>query len=156
MVARQQAGEAFDLPPVTEFAQVAHIAATLGAHRGGERCVGAKLFDQRDGVVDRVPAGKEIGLHERPFTRPSLPVRPTNNVNRSFTMQALAKRDHLWQERRMAKRSPVSGGFFLILGILGGAVYGAINGALVLWTLVGTLVGIVAAILVWLVHRKRA
>jgi hypothetical protein len=55
----------------------------------------------------------------------------------------------------MAKRSPASGGFFLILGILGGVVYGAYTGGLVVWTLIGTLVGIVAAVLVWLVDRNR-
>ena len=56
----------------------------------------------------------------------------------------------------MPRRSTHAGGFFLILAILGGFVWGAMSGVPLFGALVGTAVGAVAALVVWLLDRRRA
>ena len=56
----------------------------------------------------------------------------------------------------MQRRPSHAGGFFLVLAIIGGFVWGAMSGMPVFGALVGTGVGIVAALLVWLLDRRRA
>jgi energy-converting hydrogenase Eha subunit B len=56
----------------------------------------------------------------------------------------------------MAKRNAVSGGFFIMLGAVGGAVGGMLLGAPIEGLLGGTAIGVVAAVLIWLLDRRRA
>ena len=55
----------------------------------------------------------------------------------------------------MAKRNAQSGGIFLMAGILGGFVWGVASGEPMLGALAGTAIGIAAAVLLWLIDRRR-
>jgi hypothetical protein len=55
----------------------------------------------------------------------------------------------------MARRNPRAGGILLMLGILVGFAIGVATGQLMLGTLAGTTIGIAAALLVWLLDRRR-
>ena len=55
----------------------------------------------------------------------------------------------------MAKRSAQAGGIFLTLGILAGAVAGVATGNPMRGVLIGTGLGIAAAVLLWLLDRRR-
>ena len=57
--------------------------------------------------------------------------------------------------RAMAKRNARSGGIFLMIGILGGFASGIASGNAMLGVLAGTGAGIAAAVLLWLVDRRR-
>lgn len=57
--------------------------------------------------------------------------------------------------RGMAKRSAQAGGIFLTLGILVGAGTGIAAGNPMKGTLIGTALGAVAAVLLWLLDRRR-
>ena len=58
--------------------------------------------------------------------------------------------------RRMAKRTPMAGGVFLMAAILCGAVWGISIGNPTKGLLIGTTIGIVVATLVWLIDRSRS
>jgi hypothetical protein len=55
----------------------------------------------------------------------------------------------------MARRSPASGGIFLFLGPVLGALYGIGRGEPILWMLYGFGAGIAIALLIWLRDRSR-
>ena len=55
----------------------------------------------------------------------------------------------------MARRNARSGGIFLVIGILGGLAWGVASGNAMLGVLAGTGAGIAAAVLLWLVDRRR-
>ena len=55
----------------------------------------------------------------------------------------------------MARRNPRAGGLFLTIGILAGLAWGVGRGEPMLGILAGTALGIAAAVLLWLVDRRR-
>lgn len=55
----------------------------------------------------------------------------------------------------MAKRNDRAGGIFLMVGILGGFIWGIATGQAMLGALAGTALGIAAALLLWLLDRRR-
>ena len=55
----------------------------------------------------------------------------------------------------MATRNARSGGIFLTIGILAGSIWGVAVGAPMKGVLIGTGLGIAAALLVWLLDRRR-
>jgi hypothetical protein len=55
----------------------------------------------------------------------------------------------------MARRNALSGGVFLTVGILAGFAWGAATGEPMRGILVGTAIGAAAAILLWLLDRRR-
>lgn len=55
----------------------------------------------------------------------------------------------------MARRNSLSGGFFIMLGALAGAAIGMVSGALLPGAVAGTLIGVAAALIVWLIDRRR-
>ena len=55
----------------------------------------------------------------------------------------------------MARRNAHAGGIFLMVGILAGFIFGAAMGQTMAGVLAGTGLGIAAALLVWLVDRRR-
>ena len=57
--------------------------------------------------------------------------------------------------RGMARRNAQAGGIFLMIAILAGSVWGLARGEPMLGVLSGTALGIAAAILMWLVDRRR-
>ena len=76
-------------------------------------------------------------------------------VNRSFTMFWLERRADLCHWPRMARRTPMAGGFFLMAAILGGAVWGISIGNPMKGLLIGTGIGIALAVLMWVLDRSR-
>ena len=76
-------------------------------------------------------------------------------VNRPFTMFWLERRADLCHGLRMAKRTPMAGGFFLMAAILGGAIWGISIGNPIKGLVIGTGIGIAAAVVMWLVDRWR-
>ena len=61
----------------------------------------------------------------------------------------------LWHWAGMARRNTQAGGFFLVAAILIGAVLGGMRGDPIGGMLAGTALGIAAAVIVWLVDRRR-
>ena len=55
----------------------------------------------------------------------------------------------------MARRNTLSGGIFLMIGILAGSVWGVAAGEPMKGVLIGTGLGIAAALLLWLLDRRR-
>ena len=55
----------------------------------------------------------------------------------------------------MVTRNARSGGIFLMIGILAGTVWGVAMGVPMKGVLIGTGLGITAALLVWLLDRRR-
>ena len=53
------------------------------------------------------------------------------------------------------RRTPVSGGIFLFLGPVIGAIYGLSRSEPILWMLYGFGAGVALAVLVWMVERRR-
>lgn len=57
--------------------------------------------------------------------------------------------------RSMARRNALSGGIFLTIGILGGFGWGVASGEPMKGILIGTALGAAAAVLLWLLDRRR-
>ena len=55
----------------------------------------------------------------------------------------------------MARRNAQAGGIFLMVAILAGSVWGLARGEPMLGILAGTALGVLAAVLMWLVDRRR-
>jgi hypothetical protein len=55
----------------------------------------------------------------------------------------------------MARRNAKAGGIFLTMGILAGFAWGITRGEPMLGILAGTALGIAAAVLLWLIDRRR-
>jgi hypothetical protein len=68
---------------------------------------------------------------------------------------AVERRRRLWHGAAMAQRTSKSGGFLLMAAILLGSVTGIMLGNPMKGILIGTGLGIAAAILVWLLDRRR-
>jgi hypothetical protein len=60
-----------------------------------------------------------------------------------------------WQLRRMAQRTPVAGGFFILLAILVGLGLGILKGEPMIGVVVGTALGVALAVAVWILDRGR-
>ena len=71
-------------------------------------------------------------------------------------MAGVEPRPGLCHGRRMAKPTPMAGGFFLMAAILCGAVWGISIGNPAKGLLMGTAIGIVIALAIWLIDRSRA
>lgn len=56
----------------------------------------------------------------------------------------------------MATRTPKAGGFFIMMAILAGLGIGIARGNAMEGVLAGTIIGIAAAVLLWLIDRRRA
>jgi hypothetical protein len=76
-------------------------------------------------------------------------------VNRSFTMFLLERRADLCHGPRMAKRTPMAGGFFLMAAIIAGAASGIAIGNPMKGILIGTGIGIAIAVATWVIDRRR-
>jgi hypothetical protein len=57
--------------------------------------------------------------------------------------------------RPSQSKSPAAGGFLIAIGLTVGAVLGMTRGNALLWLLAGAFVGIAAAIVIWLIDRRR-
>ena len=55
----------------------------------------------------------------------------------------------------MRASTSLAGGVFVTIGSLGGFAFGIAVGDPLGWTLIGTAAGIVAAVLVWLLDRRK-
>jgi hypothetical protein len=74
-----------------------------------------------------------------------------------LTMDRLAERRRSWQETRMSDRpGPQAGGFLLALAILVGTVAGGLKGQPTIGLLAGLAAGSAAAVVLWLLDRRRA
>jgi hypothetical protein len=67
----------------------------------------------------------------------------------------VAVRLPVWHCAAMRASKSLAGGVFVTIGSLGGFAFGIAAGDPLGWTLVGTAAGILAAILVWLIDRRR-
>ena len=76
-------------------------------------------------------------------------------VKGSFTMFRLEREADLCHGRRMARRTPMAGGFFLMAAIVGGAVWGIAIGNPMKGLLIGTGIGIAIAVATWAIDRRR-
>ena len=61
----------------------------------------------------------------------------------------------LWHGAGMEKRNSLAGGFLLMVAIIAGFAWGVAAGQPMLGVMSGTAVGIAAAVLLWLVDRRR-
>ena len=83
---------------------------------------------------------------------------PTKIVNAALTIcrrVSAGARGALLPWRGMARRNTLSGGIFLTIGILAGSVWGVAAGEPMKGVLSGTGLGIAAALLLWLLDRRR-
>jgi len=56
---------------------------------------------------------------------------------------------------RPPRRGTMAGGFLIAAGVIGGAIIGIVRGEPSAGVVIGIAVGVAAAILVWLVDRRR-
>ncbi len=70
-------------------------------------------------------------------------------------MIVLAAPRRLWHDAAMTRRTPMAGGFFLILPIVAGFGWGVATDHAMQGALIGLAVGIVLALIVWAVDRRR-
>jgi hypothetical protein len=68
---------------------------------------------------------------------------------------ALACTAAVWHGRGMARRNARAGGIYLMILILGGFAWGVATGQAMLGVLAGTALGVAAALLFWLLDRRR-
>lgn len=158
LVAAQCRDHAFDLPPVTETHDIAGVAAQVSQRRGFVAGIVAEAAEKLGGVGQCHSPADERCVHAAAFTAAPLSGLPTKIVNAAFTMSrriAAGALERLLPWRGMASRNARSGGIFLMIGILAGAGWGVAAGAPMKGVLIGTGLGIAAALLVWLVDRRR-
>ena len=69
----------------------------------------------------------------------------------------LASRGGTWQWRDMAskppRKTPLAGGFIIVIGAIGGAIYGLIHHQPTIGLLVGVGIAVVISVLLWLFSR---
>ena len=147
--------DTLDLSPVAEADDVSAVAALFGARGGLEPGIIAEALHKFGRLGEGGPPGDEGRVHARLLTRQPFRDGPMKLVKRSFTMFRLERDADLWHGRRMVRRTPMAGGFFLMAAIVGGGVWGIAIGNPMLGLLIGTGVGIAIAVLVWLVDRGR-
>jgi len=68
---------------------------------------------------------------------------------------ALEPEARLCHGRRMAKPTPMAGGFFWMAAILIGTIWGVAAGNPMKGVLMGTVVGALIALAIWLLDRRR-
>lgn len=154
---RRQIGDhALDLPPVAEAYDIADIATAIGANGGFQAGVVAEPFHQVGGVGQHRAAGDEKLFHATGINPAALSRLRTIIVNGAFTIAfALEKPGPTCHGSGMQQRNPMAGGFLLTLFIVVGFGWGIFAGQPLVGALGGTAVGLVAAILVWLIDRRR-
>lgn len=150
LVAGEGGDHPLDLPPVAKADDIVVVAAPLGAGGGLEAGIVAEPLDQIGGVVKGRTAGDERGLHgptvnPRPVSR-----LPTSVVNSTLTMSDGAPK------KRVMKKTPLAGGFFLVAPIVIGFAAGLATGDAMRGVIIGTAIGIAFAVALWLVDRRRA
>ena len=158
LFAAQRRDHPLDLPPVTETNDIAGVAAQVGKRRGFVAGVVAEAAQKLGCVGQRHASTDEGCVHTQVFTGAPLSGLPTKIVNAAFTMSlriAAGDRAPLLPWRLMATRNARSGGIFLMIGILGGTIWGVSAGVPMKGVLIGTGLGIAAALLVWLLDRRR-
>jgi len=156
-VAAQGRDHALDLAPVAKVSDIADVAAPLGARRRFKPGVVAEALDQLGSVGQCKAAVNEGAVHG--FCLKPKPVSrlPTNVVNAIFTMfwrWLAAGRSGMGAA--MQRPTARAGGCFLTLCILIGFVAGLAIGNPMKGVLAGTGIGALAAIILWLVDRRRA
>lgn len=62
----------------------------------------------------------------------------------------------VWQTQAMTQRNPRSGGFFLTVAILAGAIAGVALGSPIIGAIAGAAVGVVIVLAFWLADRRDA
>ena len=158
----QGSDHAFNLPPVAEKQHIARVAAPFGASSRLKPGVVAKAFHELRSLGEGTAAGDVGRVHA-----PSLTANPFPDARRSWStadspcsesgfLAGLEPCFGLCHGRRMAKRTPMAGGVFLMAAILCGAVWGISIGSPTKGLLIGTAIGVGVAILVWLLDRSRA
>jgi len=149
---------ALDLPPVAEKQHIACIAATFGTRCGLEPGIVSEAIHEVRSFCKSEPAGDVGRVHARLLTPKPFPdARRSWSTSRSPCSTAgLEPSPSLCHGRRMATRTPMAGGFFLMATILVGAVWGISIGNPVKGLLIGTAIGIGIAVAVWLIDRARA
>lgn len=70
-------------------------------------------------------------------------------------MTGLEPRRRAWHGRLMPRKSPLAGGFFLILAIFAGLAIGVWRGEPTLGVIAGTALGAAIALIVWWRDRRR-
>ena len=71
-----------------------------------------------------------------------------------MTFERLELRLRLCHGRRMAKRTPMAGGFLLTTAIIAGGIVGIALGNPMKGVLFGTIAGVAIAVAVWLIDRR--
>jgi len=70
-------------------------------------------------------------------------------------MIALARPPRLWHAEAMTNRTPIAGGFFLIVPIVIGFGWGLMTDHAMQGALIGFVIGLALALILWLVERRR-
>jgi hypothetical protein len=158
LVASERGDHALDLPPVAEAHDITGVAADVRARRRLIPGVVAELLEQLCGVGQCRPPSDEGCVHGTVINMGPVTRLPTKVVNAALTMSlrfmaGAARAALAW--RGMAKRNAQAGGIFLTLGILAGAGAGIAAGDPMKGVLIGTALGAGAALLLWLIDRRR-
>lgn len=158
LVAAQGRDHPLDLAPVAEAHDIAGIAAGFCASRSLESGVVAEPLDELGGVGKRHAPADEGSVHA-PAHNPGAVARlRIKLVNGSVTMRfALFPRagEAALSWGGMSRSSPRAGGFFIMIAILIGFAVGLARGNAMEGVLAGTMIGIAAAVLLWLLDRRR-
>lgn len=145
---------------MAEALKIARISAACSARSGFSCGVQAILLEKRVGIGQRHSAADEWRVHGSIYT--ATPFSAADKARqcgvdhvrgRAAGLAGSAPGPLAW--RGMARRNPRAGGLFLTIGILAGLAWGVARGEPMLGILAGTTLGIAAAVLLWLVDRRR-
>lgn len=150
--------DALDLPPVAKAQDIALVAAVFGASGRFEPGIVAIGFDKQRGIRQCLASCNERHVHPLDIKSALLAFRSTDAVNTSVTI--LASRLPLGARRGMSyamnhRRTSASGGIFLFLGPVLGALYGLGRGQPIQWMIAGFGIGLVIAVAFWLFDRRK-
>jgi hypothetical protein len=147
---------AFDLPPVAEMQHITRITAALGARRGLQSGFFAEPVHELRSFSQREAACDEWRVHASPLTQSSFPMPDKARQRRvDHVRSGLEPTPTVCHGQRMAKPSPMAGGFFWMTAILIGTTWGVAAGNPMKGVLLGTGFGGLIALAVWLVDRRR-
>lgn len=155
----QRDDHALDLAPMAETQDVALVAAILCARGRFETGIVTKGLDQQRGIHQCLAPGNKRHVHVPTPNPGAVSFRIIDAVNVTVTIftSLLAAGAPCGHGPGMAnRRTPLSGGIFLFLGPVIGALYGIGRGAPIQWMLVGFGVGLAIALLVWLADRRKS